>query len=83
MIGLQALPEATSWWLGQATRAFRAVAGHNPPVPPGIDVLEIRPRHRLGSMRDTVQWKRSNIERWLEQGAADARRAVTEKTFSF
>lgn len=83
MIGLQALPEATSWWLGQATRAFRAVAGHNPPVPPGIDVLEIRPGHRLGSMRDTVQWKRSNIERWLEQGAADARRAVTEKTFSF
>jgi len=37
----------------------------------------------LGSVRDTVQWKRSNIERWLEQGAADARRAVTEKTFSF
>jgi len=83
IIGLQALPEPTSWWLGQATRAFRAVAGHNPPVPAGIDVLEISPGHRLGSVRDTVQWKRSNIERWLEQGAADARRVVTEKTFSF
>src|SRR5580765_1737964 len=31
IIGLQALPEPTSWWLGQATRAFRGVAGHNPP----------------------------------------------------
>jgi NTE family protein len=83
IIGLQALPEPTSWWLGQATRAFRAVAGHNPPVPAGVVVHQIRPGQRLGSVRDTVQWKRSNIERWLEQGAEDARRAVTEKTFSF
>jgi NTE family protein len=83
IIGLQALPQPTSWWLGQATRAFRAVAGHNPPVPAGIQVLEIRPGQRLGSVRDTIQWKRSNIERWLDQGAEDAARAVTEKTFSF
>jgi predicted acylesterase/phospholipase RssA len=83
LIGLQALPQSPSWLMGQATRAFRAVAGHNPPVPPGIETLEIKPGQRLGSARDTVQWKRSNIERWLEQGAEDARRAVTEKTFSF
>ena len=83
ILGLQALPQPTSWWLGQATRAFRAVAGHNPPVPPGIKVLEIHPKQRLGSVRDTVQWKRANIERWLAQGAEDARRVVTEKTFSF
>jgi predicted acylesterase/phospholipase RssA len=83
IIGLQALPQSPSWWLGQATRAFRAVAGHNPPVPPAIEVLEIKPGQRLGAVRDTIQWKRSNIERWLEQGAEDARRAVTGKTFSF
>ncbi|HEY2845719.1 MAG TPA: patatin-like phospholipase family protein [Bryobacteraceae bacterium] len=83
IVGLQALPEPTSWWLGQATRAFRAVAGHNPAVPSGLDVREIRPGRRLGSIRDTVRWKRSNIEAWLEQGAEDARRAVTQKTFSF
>jgi hypothetical protein len=69
--------------LNQLVRGFRGVAGHNPPVPPEIEVLEIKPGQRLGSVRDTVQWKRSNIERWLEQGAADAQRAVTEKTFSF
>ena len=52
---------------------FRAMAGHNPAVPPGVEVLEIRPGRPLGSVRDTIQWKRSNIERWLEQGAEDAR----------
>jgi predicted acylesterase/phospholipase RssA len=72
LIGLQALPQPPSWWLGQAARAFRALAGHNPPVPTGIEVLEIRPGRPLGSVRDTIQWKRSNIERWIEQGAEDA-----------
>lgn len=72
IIGLQALAQPPSWWLGQAARAFRAVAGHNPPVPPGVEVLEIHPRQRLGSVRDTMQWKRGNIERWLQQGAEDA-----------
>jgi NTE family protein len=83
IIGLQALPQSPSWWLHQFVRAFRGVAGHNPPVPPGIDVCEIRPGRRLGSVRDTIQWKRSNIERWLDQGAEDAQRAVTQKTFPF
>jgi predicted acylesterase/phospholipase RssA len=83
MIGLQALPQPPSWWLGHGVRAFRAIAGNNPTVPPGIDVHEIRPGRRLGSVRDTIQWKRSNIERWLDQGAEDAERAVTQKTFSF
>jgi NTE family protein len=78
IIGLQALPAPPSWWLGQATRAFRAVAGHNPPVPPGVEVQEIHPAERLGSVRDTVQWKRSNIERWLEQGAEDAVATLTK-----
>jgi predicted acylesterase/phospholipase RssA len=78
IVGLQALPQPPSWWLGQAARAFRAVAGHNPPVPPGIEVREIYPRRRLGSARDTIQWKRSNIERWLDQGAEDAAATLTE-----
>jgi len=72
IIGLQALPQPASWWLGQATHAFRAVAGHNPEVPAGIEVVEIRPRGSLGSVRDTIVWKRDNIERWLVQGAEDA-----------
>jgi predicted acylesterase/phospholipase RssA len=72
IIGLQVLPRSPSWWLHQFVRAFRGVAGHNPPVPPGIDVREIRPSRPLGSVRDTIQWKRANIERWLQQGAEDA-----------
>ncbi|MCU1335444.1 MAG: Patatin [Bryobacterales bacterium] len=83
IIALQALPQSPSWLLNQFVRGFRGVAGHNPPAPSGIDVLEIRPGRPLGSVRDTIQWKRSNIERWLDQGAEDAARAVTEKTFLF
>ena len=83
ILGLQALPQSPSWWSRQIIAAFRGIAGHNPPVPPGIDVREIRPGRRLGSVRDTVKWKRSNIEHWLDQGAEDALRVVTEKTFSF
>jgi len=76
ILGLQALPQPPSWWLGHGVRAFRAIAGHNPAVPPGIDVHEIHPGTRLGSVRDTIQWKRSNIERWLDQGAEDAAGAL-------
>ena len=83
LIGLQALPQSPSWWLHQFVRAFRGVAGHNPPVPPGIEVREIRPERPLGSVRDSIRWNRGNIERWLDQGAADALRAVAEKTFPF
>jgi NTE family protein len=83
IVGLQALPQPPSWWLGHATRAFRAIAGHNPPVPPGLELCEISPSRPLGSVRDTIQWKRDNIERWLEQGAEDADRAVIQKTFLF
>jgi len=83
ILGLQALPQPISWWLGQAARAFRAIAGHNPPVPPSVAVEEIHPGRSLGSLRDTVHWKRENIERWLEQGAEDAQRAVNQKTFFF
>jgi predicted acylesterase/phospholipase RssA len=79
IIGLQALPQPPSWWLGHGVRAFRAIAGHNPAVPPGVDVVEIRPRGSLGSVRDAVQWKRSNIERWLDQGAEDAAATLRER----
>jgi len=78
IVGLQALPQPPSWWLGQGVRAFRALAGHNPPVPAGIEVLEIRPGQSLGSVRDTIQWKRGNIERWFDQGAEDAAATLTK-----
>jgi len=79
IIGLQALAQPASWWLYQGVRAFRGMARKLPAVPPRIQVLEISHRQPLGSVRDTIQWKRANIERWLDQGAEDALRAVTEK----
>lgn len=83
MIGLQALAQPTSWWLHQGVRAFRGVVKHTPARPTGVQILEISHGGSLGGIRDAIQWKRSNIERWLAQGAEDAARAVTEKTFFF
>jgi predicted acylesterase/phospholipase RssA len=79
IIGLQALPQPPSWWLGHGVRIFRAIAGHNPAVPAGVEVQEIRHAESLGSVRDTIQWKRSNIERWLDQGAEDAAAALAQR----
>src|ERR1041385_6064985 len=72
IIGLQALAEPTSWWLYQGVRAFRGMMKHTPAIPAGVEILEISHGGSLGSLRETIQWKRGNIERWLQQGAEDA-----------
>jgi NTE family protein len=74
IVAVHALPEIPSRWMAPLVRGFRRVAGHNPPVPPGVEVVTICPGRRLGSMRDTARWKRDNIERWLAQGAEDAKK---------
>ena len=54
-------------------RAFRWLTWRNPPVPPGVQLDILKPSRQLGSLLDAVRWRRSNIERWLELGASDAR----------
>jgi NTE family protein len=75
IIALHALPEIPSWWLKPPARAFRRIFGVNPVLPSGISCRTILPGRRLGSMRDALNWKRANIERWLEEGYGDALRA--------
>jgi len=38
-----------------------------------LEVVRIEPSHRLGSLRNAVQWDASNIERWIAQGEQDAK----------
>lgn len=45
-----------------------------------LSVTLIEPSEQLGSLRDTVCWSHSNIERWIELGVRDAKRAVSSIT---
>ena len=72
IIALNALPEFPSALLRPFQKAFRAVFGHNPPLPPGVELHTLTPRRPLGSLHDALHWKQENIARWIEQGAADA-----------
>jgi len=57
-------------------RAFRMLLRPRA-ASPGFVSTVIQPSRPLGSIRDAVVWTRPKIERWIEQGAEDARRALT------
>jgi len=72
ILALNALPEIPSALLKPFVKAFRACFGHKPPLPPGVELTTLVPSRTLGSMYNALHWKQENIERWIEQGAADA-----------
>jgi hypothetical protein len=72
IVALNALPEIPSALLKPLVKGFRGCFGHRPPVPSAVNLTILAPSRSLGSLRDAFRWKQSNIERWLEQGAADA-----------
>ena len=72
IVALNALPEVPSALLKPFVKGFRACFGHHPPLPPDVQLTILVPQRPLGSLYDALHWKRENIERWLEQGAADA-----------
>jgi NTE family protein len=83
IVALNALPEIPSALLKPFVKGFRAVFGHRPALPPGVSVLTIVPGRRLGSMTDALRWGRENVERWIEQGDADARKAIQNAQETF
>ena len=72
ILALNVLPEFPSALLRPFAKAFRAVFGHNPPLPPGVELHTLTPRRPLGSLHDALHWKQENIAPWIEQGAVDA-----------
>jgi NTE family protein len=72
ILALNALPEIPSPLLRPFAKAFRAVFGHNPPLPGGVELHILTPGRPLGSMQDALYWKHENAARWIEQGAGDA-----------
>jgi predicted acylesterase/phospholipase RssA len=72
IVALNALPEIPSALLRPFVKGFRAMFGHHPSMQPGVDLATLTPQRQLGSLHDALYWKRENIARWIEQGAADA-----------
>jgi predicted acylesterase/phospholipase RssA len=72
IVALNALPEVPSVLLQPLVKGFRACFGHRPPLPSAVNLTILAPSRPLGSLRDALYWKQTNIERWIEQGAADA-----------
>jgi predicted acylesterase/phospholipase RssA len=78
IVALNALPEFPAAILRPFAKAFRRVFGHNPPLPPDVELITLLPSRPLGGLRDAVYWNRANAQRWLAQGAEDAAaKAVT------
>src|SRR5271156_2513884 len=68
IVALHALPEIPSRTLKPFVKGFRAVVGHAPPLPPGVDLTLIKTRGPLGTLHDALRWKKENINRWIESG---------------
>lgn len=68
IVALHALPEIPGAVLKPFVKTFRAMLGHHPPVPSGVDLTIIETDGPLGSIRDALHWDQENITRWIELG---------------
>jgi NTE family protein len=71
VVVVNALPQMPSRFLRATVGAFRAVAAPRARFP-DLEVIEIRPRGPLGSVRDAISWRKDNVLRWIAQGERDA-----------
>ena len=61
---------------GLPFRLLRMVLRPRPPSS-AFEVVRIEPPRPLGSLADALFWNASNVERWIDQGARDAKRALS------
>jgi NTE family protein len=81
VVGLHVLGRFPAPWLGPFVEGFRAVFRRRVRVAGPVRVRVLEPGQRLGGLRDTLWAGQAQVERWIEQGARDAERALTEKSF--
>jgi len=74
-IAVNALPVLPSRVLRAGAKAIRWI---RPKGPGGgtMEVIRIAPAQSLGTLEESVRWSRENVLRYVEQGAADARRVM-------
>ncbi len=78
IVALNCLPEIPWALLRPLVKGFRAVFGHQPPLPRGVELYTLTPSHPLGSISDALRWKRENIARWIEQGEKEGRSLIID-----
>jgi len=74
-IAVNTLPELPSRILRAGVRAIRWISP-KAPAPGALQVISIAPAGPLGTLSESVRWERRAIERWIAQGAEDARRVI-------
>lgn len=74
VVALHVLPEIPSRVLSPFVKGFRRLAGHHPPLPGHVELTLLKPPRALGSLSDALRWRESNIESWIEQGRAAAKK---------
>jgi NTE family protein len=74
-VAVNALPFLPSRIMRTGVGVLRAAS---PPMPSAgsLEVITIVPEGGLGTVAEAVLWNRETIMRWIERGAADARRAM-------
>ena len=71
IIAIDSLPRFVApWWLGAGISVVQAFAPSKR-TPQGIDLTIITPSEPLGDAAAAVNWKRENIDRWIDLGRRD------------
>ena len=63
---------------GLPSRILRTLLWRRQPSP-ALQVVSIVPSERLGSLRDSIVWSRTKIERWIELGERDGKQALSDQ----
>jgi predicted acylesterase/phospholipase RssA len=74
-VAVNALPFLPSRVLRAGAGVVRSVSPRGPSVS-GLEVVSIAPAGGLGTLSKAWRWNRDTVLRWIERGAADARRAM-------
>jgi NTE family protein len=75
VVAVNALPVLPSRVLRVGARLLRLFSPRIPP-PDSPEVIVIQPAGSLGTVAESVRWNRDTSQRWIEQGAEDARRVI-------
>jgi predicted acylesterase/phospholipase RssA len=73
ILAVHVLPEIPSSVLKPFIKGFRRAFGHNPPLPANVKLITLEPDRPLGSVRDALNWKQENVERWIVEGGEAAK----------
>jgi NTE family protein len=69
---IDVLPEIPGLVAKTFVGAMKLLSPFRARVPESMEVVRIAPPGLLGAPREAIYWKRSNIERWIQEGERDA-----------